>query len=55
MLAIKAKRAEVVAENKRIEAEWNAKLAEHNLDLYKATLEENFKAYEDAESPSNRD
>ncbi len=49
MLAIKARRAEVVAENKRIEAEWNAKLAEHNLDLYKATLEENFKAYEDAE------
>jgi serine/threonine protein kinase len=52
MLAMLAKRAEVVAEKKRIEAEWNEKLAEYNLDLYRASLDENFKAYEEAEARS---
>ena len=49
-LAIKAKRAEANADRKRIEAEWNEKLAKHNLDLYSASLKENFKAYEEADA-----
>ncbi len=50
LLAIKARRAEAAADIKRIEAEWNETLATHNLDLYHASLNENFKAIEEADA-----